>query len=70
MSLTKQDYENILLVMESAKVDGLTSAKYFASLGAKIEAKIAEFNAPVDIDGRTGEPVRMPSASLIPLNRE
>ena len=33
MSLTKQDYENILLVMESAKVDGLTSAKYFASLG-------------------------------------
>lgn len=54
VTLNKQDYENLLQVLETVDIKGLSSAKYFAILGHKIEAQIASYD--------DGDP--------LPLNKE
>lgn len=44
MELNKQDYENLLKILEAATVTGLKSAQQLAVLGHKLETQIASYD--------------------------
>lgn len=45
MTLTKDDYKNLLTILGGAEVRGLDQAKALAVLGAKLEERIAAWEA-------------------------
>lgn len=46
MKLDKNDYANILKLLERATFNGLEEAKYAAVLSVKLQNAMAEFDAP------------------------
>lgn len=43
MSLLKQDYENLLKILETVEIKGASSAKYITALAARIEQRVASW---------------------------
>lgn len=43
MSLVKQDYENLVKILESVEIKGLSSARYIADLASKLESRVASW---------------------------
>ena len=45
-TLTKQDYENLIKILETVEIKGSASAKYIIGLGERLGEAVEHYNAP------------------------